>query len=415
VALAALPCNQLSVAALPSNEVVSSFKGRGRPDQLVVSLHVEGQSTVDALITAVASEQNRHVFVCSSPDLPFASADHWCPNDAANPIFADRSAAERLLGIDYLKSHTGVSGAGVNVVIIDQGLNAKQLGDRYADGWAVGSNEPGTARPTPGTIRRSHGMMIARNIREVAPEAKFFDLPLLPSKISDIGAFLSLAHVAFQRMLADIAAYRGGDGAFSGPWILVNPWGIFDTRSEHPKGHYTNNPRNCFNLLVASAVNSGIDVIFAAGNCGQFCPDRRCGPSDRGPGQSIWGANSLGEVLTVGAVRADAQWLGYSAQGPGQSNLDTRKPDLCAASQFCETNDASSINTGTSAACAMAAGVVAALRSNWSSKRVPPSRLKGILRETARKPAGLRPGNPVSQRFGHGILDAKAAFSKMPP
>jgi len=414
-----------TVTALPSQQVGSSIKGEEprKSTKLVVSLDVRDKSTVHSLRDAVASPQNRNVFVGSSPDIPFVGTDHWCPSEATDPIFANRADAERLCGIDYLKSRNGTmiggkktitSGAGVNIAIVDQGLNMNQLGNSYGGGWCVGNTQPGTTNPPPGTIHRSHGMMIAHNIHQVAKDAKFFDLPLVPWNITNIPVFLSLAYAAFTKMLDEISVYRSGNGNFSGPWILINPWGIFDTRSEYPSGDYTNNPNNCFNLLVASAVRSGIDVIFAAGNCGQFCPDWRCGPTDVGPGHSIWGANSLSDVLTVGAVRADTIWLGYSSQGPGQANLDPAKPDLCAPSQFCESDDASSLNTGTSAACAIAAGVVAALRSNWNSATVSPAQLKSILNNTSRKPPGLQQGNPLSHRFGNGILDAKAAFSNMP-
>ncbi len=152
------------------------------------------------------------------------------------------------MGIDYLMSRNGktrngkvieISGAGVNVAIVDQGLNAEQLEENYATGWAVAGTRSGTAKPPPGSIRRSHGVMIADNIRKVAPAVKFFDLPLLPSKISNIQPFLSLALAAFIKMLDDIDA-----------------------------------------------------------------------------------------------VRADAMWLGYSAQGPGQSNLETGKLDLCAPAEL---------------------------------------------------------------------------------
>jgi hypothetical protein len=39
--------------------------------------------------------------------------------------------------------------------------------------------------------------------------------------------------------------------------------------------------------------------------------------------------------------------------------------------------------------------------------------LKDVLNSTARKPVGLSWGNPVGQRFGNGILDAKTAFSEL--
>jgi hypothetical protein len=199
-------------------------------------------------------------------------------------------------------------------------------------------------------------MMIANNILRVAPAAKLFDLPLVPVKISNIQAFLSFADAAYQRVFMDVALWRLGQ--FPGPW---NPWGIYDRSSEFPLGHYTENPNSPFNLLVAGALAQNIDVVFAAGNCRQFCPDNRCGGRDRGPSRSIWGANSLESVLTVGAVRADGIWLGYSSLRPDQPGLRSNKPDLCATSQFCEDNDAFAINTGPSAACGLTAGVVAGL------------------------------------------------------
>lgn len=118
-------------------------------------------------------------------------------------------------------------------------------------------------------------------------------------------------------------------------------------------------------------------------------------------------------MLTVGAVRADSMWLGYSAQGPGQPLLGPDKPDLCAASQFCEDDDAFSINTGTSAASGLAGGIVAALRSRWDSTTVPPGALKDILNQTARKPPGLGSDDVLKQRLGNGILDARTAFKEL--
>jgi subtilisin family serine protease len=193
----------------------------------------------------------------------------------------------------------------------------------------------------------------------------------------------------------------------------VNSWAIYDRKSEQPPGNYTECPNNPFNKLVVDMVGENIDVIFAAGNCGQFCPDGRCGGKDQGPGHSIWGANSLDAVLTVGAVRADTMWLGFSSQGPGQPKLGSKKPDLCAASQFREDDDAFNINTGTSAACSLTGGIVAALRSRWDSTAVSPDQLKAVLNQTARKPSGLQWGNSLGDRLGSGILDAKAAFGEL--
>jgi subtilisin family serine protease len=385
-----------------------------KPPEVVVALNVGGSQTrsssavVNDIITAVAERTT--VFAGSSPDLAFASSDHWCIGDASDSIFSDRSGAEQLLGVDYLRSQNKTTGKGVNVVIVDQGLDKQALGASYGGGWTVGNSPPGSPQPQPGSVRRPHGMMIAENILKVAPDALLFDLPLAPPRIANIQNFLSLANAAYQRLLIDIANLKLGQ--FPGPWILVNPWGIYDRESEYPKGHYTQHP-SPFSKLVVDAVVDNIDVVFAAGNCGQFCPDNRCGATDQGPGRSIWGANSLKQVLTVGAVRADSMWLGYSSQGPGQPQLGWEKPDFCAASHFCENDDAFSINTGTSAACGLTAGIVAALRSRWNSTRVSPDQLKDILNQTARRPPGLSWGNALGYRLGNGILDASAAFKEL--
>ncbi|MEA2872446.1 MAG: hypothetical protein QOH67_2422 [Hyphomicrobiales bacterium] len=404
-----------STAALPSADVRLDDKQPFLPQDVVVALNVFGndklrpEDVVNDIIRAAG--EKGEIFAGSSPDIAFAAADHWCMS-ASDPIFSDRSEAERLLGVDFLRNQSRTTGKGVNVVVVDQGLDKHILGASYGGGWSVGGIQPGSPPPHPGSVGRSHGMMIAHNILKVAPEALLFDLPLAPPRISNVQSFLSLAWAAYDIVLADIAKWKR-TGKFPGPWILVNPWGIFDRKSEIPLGHYTTNPENCFNKKVCDAVADGIDVVFVAGNCGQFCPDNRCGESDIGPGRSIWGANSLACVLTVGAVRADSIWLGYSAQGPGQPLLGPDKPDLCAASQFCEDDDAFSINTGTSAACGLTGGIVAALRSRWDSTAVPPGALKDILNQTARKPPGLGTNHELKHRLGNGVLDAKAAFKEL--
>jgi hypothetical protein len=383
-------------------------------ERLVVALDIRGdgpkssRNVVTDIINAVAAKPA--VFAGSSPDIPIASTDHWCIGEALDPIFADRSAAERTVGIDFLRSQPGTDGTGVNVVIVDQGLDRQELGASYVSGWPVGAAQPGHPLPHPGSVRPPHAMMIANNVLKVAPRAKLFDLPMVPPQISNIQAFLSDANAAYIQMLTDISLLRLGP-QFSGPWILVNPWAIVSRKGEIPLGHYTEDPNSPFNVDVANAVMQNFDVVFAAGNCGQFCPDIRCGGRDRGPSRSIWGANSLEQVFTVGAVRADDMWLGYSSQGPGQPRLGSAKPDLCVTSQFCEDDDGFNINTGTSAACGLAAGVIAALRSRWDTATVSPHRLKQILNQTARKPTNVPWSNKLAHRLGHGILDLKAAYA----
>jgi len=338
-----------------------------------------------------------------------ATTDHWCPAEGQEPTFGNRTRAESLLEVPFLRNK-GLTGKGVNVVIVDQGLNADRLGTKIG-GWAVGGIEPGATALEPGRPHGGHGMLTAANVLSVAPKVTLFDLPMLPkTKIQDVTKFFAdTANEAFSRMLDGIAAYRKS-GMYPGAWVLVNAWAIFDTRTDTQ--NYASDPAHPFNRLIDRAVGEGHDVIFGAGNCGAFCPDSRCGPHDQGAGRSILGANCSPQVITVGAIRSDALWLGYSSQGPGQPAYGEgakKKPDLCAPSNFVEANDAATANGGTSAACALVAGVVAALRGNWATSVVSPLALKDILNSTATPIDGA-----WNERTGHGILNARAAYERLP-
>ena len=113
--------------------------------------------------------------------------------------------------------------------------------------------------------------------------------------------------------------------------------------------------------------------------------------------------------------------VALSAQGPGRLATkgsrgtdytnDVRakeKPDLRAPSHFRESDDASEFNTGTSAACGYAAGVLAALRSVPSGRAMSPGAMRDLLRYSARPPgAGWDP------RLGSGIINAEKALAAL--
>jgi subtilisin family serine protease len=259
----------------------------------------------------------------------------------------------------------------------------------------------------PGDYRIGHASMLARNILKIAPDAAIYDLPIIPPEIDDNQKFLSTVHAAFDQVVETIHYLKSEDKnpRWQRPWIFVNAWATYNTAGESPPGDYTKHSEHKFNRLITRMVDE-FDMVFAAGNCGQFCPSRRCGVNDVGPAHSIIGANSLANVLTVGAVRADGMWLGYSSQGPG--TLSREKPDLCAASQFCENDDAATVNTGTSAACASVAGVVARLRRDYDTRVLCTAKLKRILIETttAKPPGGW------DRQIGHGIINVAGALER---
>lgn len=342
-------------------------------------------------------------------DLALHRTDYWSPTEAQQPLFGTRDDAHRLMGIPADPKPCSNQ---VNVVIVDQGLNQEiiaEAGGIFAGGW-----HRDRSRKHPGQTRPGHGSMLARNIIKTAPGARIFDLPLIPADINDAPAFLSDAHAAYESMLDTIGKLRRE--GFEGSWIIVNAWAVYNRGQEHRLSgddhsalafNYSANLEHAFNEVVGAAVEQGLDLVFAAGNCGQFCPMARCGAGDIGPGRSISGANAHPSVLTVGAVRTDGLWLGYSSQGP--DTFGKEKPDLCAASQFSENDDAGASNTGTSAACALVAGVLARLRSSWSADVVPPDVMKSILIETASKGTGHARWD---RQLGHGIIHATRAWEE---
>lgn len=342
-------------------------------------------------------------------DLGFEAADHWCPGRAPGDRFGGRDAARRLIAADRLLAE-GLDGRGVQVVVVDRGLDGGALGDSFGGGWAhcpgglPPCRLPGQPERTAGVEAVGHGMMVARNLLDLAPGATLHDLPLVPPRITALPRFLSDAHAAFERVLADIRISRSRRPEES--WVLVNAWAIFDRSSEVPRGDYSSNPEHPFNRLLADIDAEGVDLVFAAGNCGQFCADRRCGRYDVGPGRSVHGASAHPGVLSVGAVRADGLWIGASSQGPGPAQLAERKPDLSAPSLFSESHDRATRNGGTSAACATAGGVVAALRQRWPAGQVAPEALRTALRRSAR-----RAGPPAwDGRLGWGVLNVDGAL-----
>jgi subtilisin family serine protease len=276
--------------------------------------------------------------------------------------------------------------------------------------------------------------MIARNVLALAPNASIWDAPLLPSDDEpDAPPGPSSASQLFHEIRNavgsgevrcwDLKQNEERTVPFGRPVIIVNAWGVMDPEGdeqlENGARGYRDNPNNFLVNDMARLDAKGIDVVFAAGNCGEPCPDGRCGQTDTGPGRSISGMNAHPCVLTVGAVRADGVPLALSAQGPGQLAAAYQakndplfresyyKPDLCAPSHFREADDAAEYNTGTSAACGFAAGILAALRSNPAGQNLPPAWLRSFLRATARPITGAN----WDPRLGFGIINGTAALA----
>lgn len=279
------------------------------------------------------------------------------------------------LGADSVWA-AGHKGEGIVIGIVDGGVDKSKI-PGVIGGWP---SDWGTKADWG-----QHGNMTATDALGMAPKAKIHDI-----RISDNDSLSS----ALQGFQWAINQHRSNGT----PHILSNSWGMYQ-KSWAPD--YTTNPNHPFTRKVVEAMNEGIIVLFAAGNCGETCPSGRCG-SDNGPGKSIWGANGHPKVMTVGATNIKEQWIGYSSQGPAA--LDKDKPDFCSISHFKGYFDS---DTGTSAACPIAAGVVALLKQAKPS--LTQDEAKNALKSTAKDigPSGF------DQHSGAGIINAKAALGKL--
>ena len=386
------------------------------PDELIITYETANSGHVQMFLDLVNGHRNvpldsaGNTFLGAGMDPGASVADHWCPGAANLAAFGHRAHARRTIRANALTTR-GLLGQRVNIAIIDEGLDKAHIPTKN---WGGGLDNAALDQPAGAAPRTSHGMMIARSILDLAPDARLYDIPAVPLNTTPVPVAISEMQAGYGSLLQAIQQLRTRT-QWSGPWVLVNAWGVFDTSTD-PSGSYTRNleplGHPLINLITKAVQDIRLDVIFSAGNCGQFCPSQRCGRRDRGPGHSIWGASAHPLVITVGAVRSDETWVGYSSQGPGPETLAVEKPDLCAPSQFCETHDAASLSSGTSASCAITAGVVAALRSNpaWDQITLTPEALRLAVIRAARKPFGSAGWD---SRLGFGILDAAAAIDTL--
>jgi serine protease AprX len=303
------------------------------------------------------------------------------------------------VGIDVLRTLLGVyrawddgyRGQNVAVAIIDEGVNGVEY--PVVGGFArPGAQQPGAAPIT------SHGSMCAADVLVAAPAARIYDYPFLG--IANSGGALAM----FQAVLD----HRRIDGT---PHLTSNSYGFVGVPpvADFP-GHEVHDINHPVHRKVREVVASGAACFFAAGNCGEQCPSGSCHPSGIGPGRSIHASNSLREVITVAAVNARHERIGYSSQGPGMFHPD--KPDLASYSHFLGNfgpdrpagdRDAP-FDSGTSAATPVAAGVAAMLLSaapGLSPDQVRDALLAGVYNVTG---AAWDPG------YGQGVVNAAASY-----
>lgn len=317
-------------------------------------------------------------------NCPVGTCD--CSPTTAKGTIAD---VAKYFGVDQIWA-AGFRGQGIVVGVVDGGITAEGRPVEAFEGIRRIPNVIGGPASDWGTKARSwgeHGNMCATDILGMAPEAKLYDCRIAGG--DSISNALSVFNWAINQ-------YRT-DGT---PHILSNSWGIYQKSWDE---FYATNPEHPFTRKVVEAINEGIIVLFAAGNCGGTCPADRCG-GDTGQGKSIWGANGHPMVMTVGAVNKDEQFVGYSSQGPAA--LDPNKPDFCAVTHF---RGYFGSDNGTSAACPIAAGVAALFKQ--AKPTIEQEELKNLFKQTAKNLG--EPG--FDQHTGAGVIQPKVAFDLLNP
>ncbi|WP_455274341.1 S8 family serine peptidase [Rhizobium herbae] len=301
----------------------------------------------------------------------------------------------------------GLDGKRVAVAIMDTGVNVAHLRSRGLTAkldrrisWAP----PGVPL-TPGMYAVDHGTMCAFDVLIAAPACTLVDFPILKSTTpggSAMSGFLSDALLAFSYLASQLptARWRRKYKAL----VINNSWGMYHPSWDFPVGHpgrYSDNPNHPFNIIVGTLARAGADILFAAGNCGADCPDGRC---QGVTSHTITGANAHPDVLTMAGCDINDQRVGYSSQGPGIPGMTSQKPDLTAYTHFVgsEAFGTGTADSGTSAACPVASGCIAALRTKVSPSNVPPKDLfSQVIAHADPKPG---PDAGWNADYGAGIV-----------
>jgi len=365
-----------------------------------------------------------------SDDLP-AAMQHAKTADGKPRLFSDPDIAgfatcggdppvgssldiKRLLGVGRLQQ-LGMDGSGVALAIVDTGVNLPYLRGRgltpNLDVHASWSSP--ISQLTPGAAPVAHGTMCAYDAMLTAPNALLFDHAVLAGAApggSIMSGTLSNAVASYSKLLQLMGSSAEERNFHS--LVVSNSWGMFDEAWDFPPGspgRYADNLNHPFNILVGNLAAAGADILFAAGNCGPTCPDGRCSH----PVPKIFLANCHPDVTCVAGVDALKALVGYSSQGP--DILGGQKPDLASYTHFLgsEVFGAGQPDSGTSAACPVLAGVVAALRSVYPFDPAIANRAPANIRQFLI--AGATGGTGAWQAdLGHGIVDTSGFAGAAP-
>jgi hypothetical protein len=376
---------------------------------------------------------------------PHTGSSLLCPNDRPLGTIDDARAKLRT---DRLDSY-GLDGSKVAVAMLDSGIFLQHLNrvniltnanevtrplPRFPLPTRLATEPPmldvaNSWRPhrlatPPGAHRIDHGTMCAYNVLAVASKATLLDYPHLSARAPGdhtVRGTVGAAAIGYYKL---IAFWINNILQANPPYralVVSNSWTIFHPCWEsvppmHP-GRYIDNLNHPFHVLVWILSQLGADIVFAAGNGGQPCPVPAFLHLSAG---SIRGAAAYAETLTVAGCDVQDFRVGYSSQGPAvfmNPGPTPNKPDITAYTHYLGSQvfGEREPDGGTSTACPIVAGCIAAIRTKLSPQAVPPAQLFDALRLTARQGNGGGPGGVYNNDYGYGIIDPVAAYLELAP
>lgn len=365
------------------------------------------------------------------PRRPVGAPARCVPTCGTSEYVGDTGTVRRKLRVPALEA-SGLDGHGVGIAIVDSGIFGPRLARRLGDAMDLADRDftldnKNSWRPLglptePGKHRVGHGTMCAYDALIAAPQSTLLDVPMLLARPVADHHSTSMVDAAMKAYIHLMQVWSGGGGAFDA-LVVSNSWGLFHPCLEDfPPGHpfrFIDNPYHFFHSFTRSLSSAGVDIVFCGNNCGDgvnctgHCASGTCLSQTQ---KMIMGANTYEHVLTIGGCDTNDALVGYSSRGPSIDGMYPYKPDLVAYTHFLGSRVSRIFapDTGVSAACPVAAGCVAALRSHQDLKpsNVSSADLFQALRETARRPPAM-PATGWDGGYGYGVIDPVAAARKL--
>jgi Subtilase family len=397
----------------------AAFREPVKSERFLVSGFVEVNDRVPEYFV----EKDKKRYPIHSNPLVGGLLQPCLPTCGTSKYVGDTQKVRKKLDVQTLKLK-GLDGAGVALAIVDSGIYIPRieclLGESLKPTSTVDLDGNHSWRPTglvtqPGKHRLGHGTMCAYDALIAAPKATLLDFPMLLARPIADHHSTSMADAAMLAYAKLANIWWSNPKPFDA-LVVSNSWGVFHPcLDDFPPGHpyrFIDNPNHAFHYLIQALAADGVDIIFCGNNCGNgrnCAGDCASGTCLSKTSRMIMGANTYEEVLTVGGCDTKDQMVGYSSLGPSIAGMYPDKPDLVAYTHFLGSKVVRTFvpDTGVSAACPVAAGCVAALRTKVKPTAVKPKALFKTLRDTAQRPGG---GAPVwKPDFGYGIIRPVAA------